>query len=191
MVIDANPFSQIPQEIMGETASPILDVASIPGVTIRYSVPQDAVWLKDWLSRPEALKAYPMCNEMEVDDAARRWISFSRLRSSLTIEYQGIPVGIATLHIHWYKRLCHQCDFAIIVHPDYRGKGFGAFLLSSIMKLAKKQFRIDLLHLQVYQDNPAIKLYSRFGFKEFGCHPAWIKDGSNEYISVLYMGRKL
>lgn len=170
---------------------PIPEVSMPEGVTLRYTVPQDAVWLKKWLSLPEAMNAYPMCTEMEIDDAARRWISFSRLRSSLTIEANGIPVGIVTLHIHWYKRLSHQCDFAIIVHPEFRGNGFGGFLLSNALRLAKSRFKIDLLHLQVYADNPAVKLYSRYGFEVFGCHPAWIKDGEKDYVRVLYMGRKL
>ena len=184
-------FSDITKEIMADTEHAIPNVPQIPGLTIRYTVPQDAMHLKEWLSQPEAMKAYPMCTDIEIDDAARRWISFSRLHSSLTIEYHRTPVGIATLHVHWYKRMNHQCDFAIIIHPKYRGKGFGGFLISSVMKLAKKQFKIDLLHLQVYQDNPAIRLYSKFGFKEFGQHPAWIKDGPGEYASIIYMGRRL
>lgn len=177
-------------EIMEGLVLPIPDVQSPQGVTLRYTCPQDSLWLKEWLSLPEAMRAYPMCNTLEVDDATRRWISFSRLRSSLTVEKNGKPVGISTLHVHWYKRMSHQCDFAIIVAPDARGHGVGGFLLSSIMKLAKKQFKIELLHLQVYLGNPAIHLYERFGFREFGCHPAWVKDDSI-YTGISYMGRRL
>ncbi len=177
-------------EIMEGPVLAIPDVEPPEGVTLRYTYPQDAAWLKEWLSQPEAMRAYPMCNALEIDDAARRWISFSRLRSSLTVEKDGVPVGISTLHVHWYKRMCHQCDFAIIVAPSARGQGVGSFLLSSIMKLAKKQFKIDLLHLQVYLGNPAIHLYERFGFREFGCHPAWVKDDS-VYTGISYMGRRL
>ncbi|MGR3951693.1 MAG: GNAT family N-acetyltransferase [Chlamydia sp.] len=184
-------FEEITRDILEGDFCPIPDVLPINGITIRYSLPQDIIFLKKWLTDPEMLRAYPMCTGFEIEDASRRWISFSRLQASLTIEYQGIPVGVATLHIHWYKRLVHQCDFAIIVHPEYRGRGFGSFLLSSIMKLAKKQFRIELLHLQVYKDNPAIGLYEKFGFREFGRNPAWIKDSQLQYVSVLYMGRRI
>jgi putative acetyltransferase len=143
------------------TAQPILDVLPIPGLTIRYTVPQDAEWLKAWLSDPGVKDAFPMASETEVDDAVRRWISFSRIRASLTVELDGRPVGLATLYIQTYRRLAHQ--------TEYRNRGIGSFLLSSIMKLAKQHFHIELIHLQVYQDNRAIDLYKKFGFVEFGC----------------------
>ena len=176
---------------MTSKSEPIPEVAPIKGLTIRYTVPQDAEWLKKWLSDPSVRNAFPMVNESEFEDAARRWISFSRVRSSLTVEMDGHPVGIATLYIQTYKRLLHQTEFGIIVDHDYRGKSIGSYLLSSIMRLAKTQFGIELIHLQVYQDNPAIKLYDRFGFKEFGRQSGWIKEDDGQYVGRIFMERTI
>jgi ribosomal protein S18 acetylase RimI-like enzyme len=45
--------------------------------------------------------------------------------------------------------------------------------------------------LQVYQDNPAMRLYQRFGFKEFGMQKKWIKEtrdnGEIEYVGRVFM----
>lgn len=174
---------------MTAVAETIPEAKQIPGLTIRYTVPQDAEWLKRWLMDPSVKNSFPMITEGEVDDAVRRWISFSRIRASLTVEMDGRPVGLATLYIQAYKRLVHQTEFGIIVDPDYRNKGVGSFLLSSVMKLAKHHFHVELIHLQVYQDNPAIFLYSKFGFKEFGRQTHWIKEGEGQYVGRIFMER--
>jgi putative acetyltransferase len=55
---------------------------------------------------------------------------------------------------------------------------------------AKNQFKIEILHLEVYAGNPAIRLYERMGFKEFGRQPKFIKmDG--EYIDKVMMQKEL
>jgi putative acetyltransferase len=171
-------------------ADPIPDVRSIPGLSIRYTVPQDGEWLKKWLLNPSVAEAFPMVGESEVDDAVRRWISFSRVRSSLTVEMDGRPVGMATLYVQPYKRIMHQTEFGLIVDEQYRGKGIGSFLLSSAMRLAKKHFHIELLHLQVYEGNPAVRLYERFGFKQFGMQTHWLKD-KDRYVGRAFMERFL
>ena len=72
----------------------------------------------------------------------------------------------------------------------FRNKGIGSFLLNSVMRLAKEQFKIELLHLQVYAENPAQKLYKRFGFREFGRQTHWIKE-SDRYVGRVFMERFL
>jgi putative acetyltransferase len=167
----------------------IPEVLTPQGLTIRYTAPQDAEWLKKWLSDPSVKDSFPMASEYEIDDAVRRWISFSRIRASLTAEMEGRPVGLSTLYIQSYKRLAHQTEFGIIVDHDFRGRGIGSFLLSSAMKLAKQHFHIELIHLQVYQDNPAILLYKKFGFQEFGRQTGWIKDDDGHYVGRIFMER--
>jgi len=168
---------------------PIPEVQPIKGLTIRYTTAQDAEYLRTWLLDPEVRDAFPMnAGGVEVEDAVRRWISFSRIRASLTVEMNGRPVGIGTLYIQNYKRIMHQTEFGIIVGEGHRGHGIGSYLLSSLLKLAKKQFRIELIHLQVYHDNPAIPFYERFGFVEFGRQTHWIKDG-DQYLGRIFMER--
>lgn len=163
----------------------------IEGLTLRYTTPQDAEYLKKWLSDIGVGHWFPMAAEPEIDHAVRCWISFSKLRSSLTCEVNGKPVGLVTLYIQAYRKLAHQTEFGIILDKEWRNKGIGSFLMHNILRLAKENFGIELLHLQVYADNPAIRLYKRFGFREFGRQTHWLKEEDGQYRARLFMERFL
>jgi len=156
-------------------------------IKVRYTEFTDGPFLKEWLSEDGILRWFPMADDIEIDDAVHRWVGFSRYKCSLTAEKGGIPVGICTLYLQPYRKLAHQCEFGIIVSPKCRGQGVGSELLNSLIHLAKETFKIELLHLQVYQDNPAIRLYERFGFKEFGRQDRWIKEEDGEFVGRIFM----
>ena len=161
-----------------------------PGIDIRYTEPGDAKYLKEWLMEPGTMRWFPMEDEVEIDDAVVRWIAFYRYKCSLTITKDGVPCGIATLYLQPYRKLAHQCEFGIVVGDGYRNMGIGGYLLKNAMHLAKEKFKIELLHLQVYSENPAINFYTRFGFKEFGRQNTWIKE-KDRYAGRVFMERFL
>ncbi len=160
------------------------------GVDVRYTEIEDAKYLKEWLMESDTLRWFPMEDEIEIDDAVIRWIAFHRYKCSLTITKDGVPCGLATLYLQPYRKLAHQCEFGIIVGMAYRNMGLGSYLMNSIMHLAKEKFKIELLHLQVYAENPAMNLYKRFGFKEFGRQNSWIKE-KDRYVGRVFMERFL
>lgn len=161
-----------------------------PGVEIRYTELSDGPFVKQWLMDPTVYRWFPMADEVEIDDAVARWVGFARYRCSLTAVKDGKPVGIATLYLQPYKKLAHQCEFGIIVDPEIRSQGVGRFLIESLAHMAKETFKIEVLHLQVYSDNPAKRLYERSGFKEFGFQKKWIKD-DGDYVGRTFMERYL
>ncbi len=158
---------------------------------IRYSDLSDGRYLKQWLSEPGVGRWFPVCDAVEIDDAVHRWIGFSRYKCSLTAVKEGQICGIATLYLQPYRKLAHQCEFGIIVGDGYRGQGVGGELLKNLMHLAKEQFKIELLHLQVYSENPAIHLYRRMGFVEFGHQERWIKELDGTYTGRVFMEKIL
>lgn len=160
------------------------------GLELRYTEPGDAIYLKQWLADPDGGCWFPLEEEIEVDDAVIRWIAFCRYQCSITLLKDGIPCGIATLYLQPYKKLQHQSEFGIIVGKEYRGQRVGSYLLSCLMHMAKEKFNIELLHLQVYAGNPAVKLYHRFGFKEFARQEAWIKN-QGKYYARIFMEKHL
>ncbi|BBI18132.1 GNAT family N-acetyltransferase [Neochlamydia sp. S13] len=161
------------------------------GIELRYSDLSDGKYLKQWLLDPSVARWFPMFDEVEIDDAVARWIGFSRYKCSLTATKEGVPCGITTLYLQPYRKLAHQCEFGIIVAPEMRGQGVGTLLISNLSHMAKENFKIEVLHLQVYAENPAIHLYTRMGFREFGRQTHWIKEKDGFYVGRVFMERLL
>lgn len=166
-------------------------MTDIRQVQFRHTKLEDALELKQWLLNAQAARYFPMLDMAEIEDATNRWVGFSRYRCSLTATLADRAVGLCTLYLQPYRKLMHQSEFGIIVDPDHRGAGIGSILLKKLIDLAKKDFALELLHLQVYEGNPAIHLYERMGFVEFGRQSHWIKEGPGAYQARIFMERAI
>lgn len=58
-------------------------------------------------------------------------------------------------------------ELGMAIRTEHRGRGIGTELLKILLEQAKME-AINTLSLSVDPNNPAIKLYKRFGFKEVG-----------------------
>ena len=162
----------------------------IPGLEIRYTTLDDGDHLKEWLMEPGVLRGFPMLDPPEVDDSVKHWIGFSRYKSSLTATLDEVPCGLATLCLMPYRKLAHQCLLSIIVSEKMRGRGIGTLLINNLLYLAKDYFGIEIVYLEVYDGNPALSLYKRFGFREIGYQKHFMKE-DREYIGKIIMERML
>lgn len=159
-------------------------------LTIRLAEEADQTYLVEWLLQPGVLEGFPLSDLREVEDAARIWLSYSKYQAVLTALWNDVPCGIANLYLQPYKKLAHQCLFAIVVDEKHRGKGIGTRLLQELMNMAKERFQIELLHLEVYEKNPAIHLYERLGFERYGIQRRFLKD-EGRYLAKILMQKKL
>ena len=157
---------------------------------MRMAQEEDSIYLKKWLSDPEALKGFPMLGEKEIDDAVQIWGNYNKLHSGLTALWNGVPCGTAVLYIQSFQKLSHTCLFSIIVAEDKRGLGIGFALLEDLIALARNSFHIEILHLEVYEGNPAIHLYKKMGFEVYGEQKNFsLEDG--KYRSKVFMQKNL
>lgn len=161
-------------------------MGSNPLVTFRKTDKKDLPLFVEWLLQPGVLVGFPMCDRREVNDAVRLWTGYIDKGLSVTALYKGKPAGAANLYIPDVKKLAHQSLFVIIVDEKVRNKGVGTLLLKEIMRLAKKR-GVEVLHLEVYEKNPAVRLYERLGFKKYGCHPRYLKDREGNYYDKIFM----
>ena len=79
-------------------------------------------------------------------------------------------VGMLGLHTFPNKpRRRHAATIGMGVHDDWQGKGVGSALMRACVDLADNWLNLTRLELEVYTDNePAIRLYERFGFEREG-----------------------
>lgn len=156
-------------------------------LTFRPSEESDIEELRLWLRDPDVLRYFPMTNEQECDDAIRNWINYRKMKAAITVMKDGVPVGMSNLYIQYFKKLKHQTLLSIVVAPGMRGQGIGTELLKYMKKYAQEAFNIEVLHLEVYDGNPAQRLYERLGFVVYGRHPAFIKEADGTYVDKVCM----
>ena len=154
-------------------------------VTIRPAEEGDKQYLIEWMLQPGVLQWFPLSDAREVEDAARIWISYAEKGAVLTALWDGVPCGITNLYLQPYKKLAHQCLFAIIVDEKVRGRGVGKQLLEALIALGRDKFHLKMIHLEVYEGNPAIHLYQKMGFKEYGVQRHFIKEPTRYLAKVL------
>jgi diamine N-acetyltransferase len=81
------------------------------------------------------------------------------------IDYNGDYAGTVSLKNINKKR--RTAEFAIIVHPSFRGRGIANQALNLILKKAKIE-KLDEIFLNVFEDNiKAISLYRKVGFLKY------------------------
>ncbi|MGR9107351.1 MAG: N-acetyltransferase family protein [Gammaproteobacteria bacterium] len=76
------------------------------------------------------------------------------------VEIEGIPVG--RLYLDRRKQEIRVIDIALL--PEYRSQGFGSRLLGDL--IAEAEHSAKALSIHVEQQNPAMRLYKRLGFRK-------------------------
>ncbi len=84
------------------------------------------------------------------------------------------------------RRMGHRGSLGLAIRKEYWNKGIGSAILGEIIEFAKEH-HIDVINLEVRSDNEAaIHLYEKFGFKRIGISPAYCKVGE-EYVDFMLM----
>lgn len=84
------------------------------------------------------------------------------------------------------ERFAHRRELAISVRKDYWGKGIGSGIMKVLVDFCKKS-GAEVVQLEVRSDNErAVALYKKFGFKKIGEYEKFMKIG-DKYYSADYM----
>ncbi|MEF0938856.1 GNAT family N-acetyltransferase [Rhizobium sp. BR 362] len=122
-------------------------------------------------------------------EETRQWMEKPALGSiNLVAVLDGQIVGNAGMRRHAGRQI-HTGHLGMGVHDDFTGRGIGSALLAAVVDTADNWLAIKRLELTVYVDNePAIRLYERFGFETEGRLRAFaFRDG--EYVDAFAMAR--
>ena len=153
---------------------------------IRYTYVTDTPYLRQWLMNPDVQKWFPVSEEREIEDAVQCWIGFSRYSSSITATLNGMPVGIGTLFLMPYRKVAHHCLFKLVVDPKFQGRGIGSSLLKNLKHLAKNYFHLEIMHIEIFEGNPFVRLLLKYDFHEFATQEKYVKDNNGYHSRILY-----
>jgi len=90
-------------------------------------------------------------------------------RSFALIDGDQIFGELRFIHEPAIKTTLHRATIAMVIERTHRGQGWGPKLMTTALDWARAQPSLDWAHLFVFEHNePARKLYRKFGFKEVG-----------------------
>lgn len=99
-------------------------------------------------------------------------------------------IGCTNFNGNIARKMKHYGTIGISVLKEYWGRGIATALLEKLISWSKEK-GIKKINLDVFENNErAIKLYEKFGFKLEGCIEDGIFDGE-KYINLLVYGLKI
>ncbi len=82
------------------------------------------------------------------------------------------------------RKVGHLVSIAVL--REYRRRGIGSALLEETIRVMKHVYKVEAVFLEVRVSNePAIRLYKRYGFRVGRRIPHYYRDGEDAYVMVL------
>jgi ribosomal protein S18 acetylase RimI-like enzyme len=167
------------------------------GIAIRELSPGDAGVYRALMLR--GYSEHPNAFTSTFEERATKPIDWwsRRLQDPTSITLGAFDVGdalIGTVRLEQFQRARERHKIhlaAMYVMKDYAGKGAGRRLVDEALIASRKMSGIELVSLTVTSDNlPALRLYGKVGFLEFGREHRAVKSETN-YLDKLYMWRPI
>lgn len=103
---------------------------AIEGAVLRPAQTHDQTQLCGILCRPEA-------RELEIEDEAVLQELIASGNTYWALQVDGLVAGVGAV---WYNRFQRKfVDIGMVVHPDYRRRGIGAFILQELSKVCEEK----------------------------------------------------
>jgi putative acetyltransferase len=175
-------------ETRSEDPPPAVARARPAGLTIRASEPGDWQGIAALIQLPRVRWGTLRLPYVSAEET-RKWLEKpSEGRVQIVAMLDEKIVGTANLTRQQGRR-SHVGSIGLCVHDDFHGRGIGASLLAALIDTADNWLDLRRLELAVFVDNePAVRLYKRFGFAIEGTRRAVaFRDGA--YVDDFTMAR--
>jgi L-amino acid N-acyltransferase YncA len=158
---------------------------------LKWSDLDDLLGLNNELIEEEAMIGgdKPVTRDQQVDHHANMMKDVEKGRSVVVIaEANGKAVGMANAR-NRRGRLRHTAGLGVFVRREHRNRGIGSEMTREIETQARKA-GVEVLYLEVYSISPAIELYKRLGYTEYGRLPGGIKYRGG-YVDTVSMYKRI
>ena len=162
----------------------------VEDLQIRRAKTDDYLAVHDMFSYPKAIRETLQLPYPSLEYWRQRISEPGEGLYDLVAEASARVVGMLTVITFPNKpRRRHAGALAMSVHDEWQGKGIGSALMQAGVDLADRWLNLGRLELEVYTDNePAIRLYERFGFEREGVLRHYgFRDG--EYVDAYCLAR--
>ncbi|WP_026695393.1 GNAT family N-acetyltransferase [Peribacillus kribbensis] len=122
-------------------------------------------------------------------DQQKEWINAqSTLGLLLVAEVNGIIIGMLNFRLSPRKKFSHQGMFGMSIQERFTSQGIGGALINELLNWAKEDKRVEKISLEVFSNNErAIHLYTKMGFREEGRRIKQAKLSPGEYVDDILM----
>jgi len=138
--------------------------------------------------------SYPHDRFPEQDDFMDYWFRGKSTVVTYVPDQAGAAgmVGAFYLKPNWPGRAGHVANAGFIVAPDWRNKGLGWLLGTTMLAYAKQLGYRGVIFNLVFSENVlARRLWDKLGFKELGAIPGAVRKNDGTYQDAMIMFRSL
>ena len=101
-------------------------------------------------------------------------------------------IGAFYLKPNWPGRAKHVANAGFIVAPSWRNRGLGWLLGATMLDYAKRLgYRSVIFNLVFAENQPALSLWHKLGFRELGRIPGAVRKDDGRYQDAVIMWRSL
>ena len=107
-------------------------------------------------------------------------------------QVDGAVAGLAGIAaVGGRDKICHRAEVGISIDRKYWNLGIGTALMNACMDCAREAGYEQLELSVVAENNTAITMYKKAGFKEYGRNPRGFKSRLSGYRELVYMRMEL
>ncbi|WP_314065116.1 GNAT family protein [uncultured Vagococcus sp.] len=161
-------------------------------IHIREAMPADAAAILDYLNKigGESINLLftenAFVNTTIPEEAAiiKKMVAGTNSTMILALDGQQV-VSVSSLNGSDRPRAAHRTTLAISVSRTHWNRGIGSKVLNRLIDIAKSK-ELEIIDLEVKADNQAaIRLYQKAGFKEIGRYPHFLKIDAHYYDGIF------
>ncbi|MGN1402502.1 MAG: GNAT family N-acetyltransferase [Bacillus sp. (in: firmicutes)] len=181
---------------MGEARKQSFEILNGESFVVRTAAPDDAAKVRALMKMIMEEAPYLVTTEAEFTitvDQEKQFLEqmngdYGKL--AIVAERENEIIGFLDFHNGNRHRTAHQGSFGMTVKKEYRQLGVGTALLKTLLQWAEDHPLIEKVCLEVFAENEAaISLYKRFGFREEGVKRKAVKTSAGTYHDLLLMAR--